>query len=277
MVADHRELCVIHANCQGEPLALLLQSSPEFAARWRVCLYTNYTREAIPDSALREATLFLYQNLGPEWGDVASAALLDRLGPGAVPVCIPNMFFTGYWPFWTSASPMDFGDFFLDRLHASGAGKPEMLRVYLHGNIAKMADLEGNVRETLRREREKEAACDVTTADFVAANWQKTRLFQTVNHPDAPLLMHAAGGLLAHLGLPPLPAMARESFTYGYEGFQLPIHPKVAAFFTLAFAGEETQYPVFGRSMTFAQYVSRYIDCRLHNLEDNFLGFLQIV
>ncbi|MCC8194568.1 MAG: hypothetical protein LIP28_07985, partial [Deltaproteobacteria bacterium] len=195
MKDDTREVCVLHANCQAEPLSRLLMASAEFAARWRIRIYTNYTREAIPDPILKAATLFLYQHLGPEWGEVGSDALLARLGPDARPVCIPNMFFLGYWPFWTRNSPMEFGDFFLDKLYESGAGKPEILRVYLHGDVRKVVDLEAVVRDTLDAEFAKEERCAVKTAPFVAANWKTIRLFQTVNHPDAPLLVHVAQGL----------------------------------------------------------------------------------
>ena len=274
---ESREICVIHANCQGEPLAELLMASPGFAARWRVLTYTNYTREAIPESVLENASLFLYQHLGPEWGEVGSEALLARLGCRARPVCIPNMFFLGYWPFWTNESPMEFGDYLLDKLYASGAGKPEILRVYLRGDVAKMADFEAVAMRSLEMEFAKEKRCAVKTADFVAANWRNLRLFQTVNHPDTPLLLHMAQALLAHLGFSPLPPDVCDAYSYGYEGFCLPIHPGVAAFHGLPFAGEETEYPVFGRTMTFARYVSRYVDCRLNNLEDSFLAYLQLV
>lgn len=277
MEHGRREDCILHANCQGEPLSLLLGASPEFAARWRIRQYTNYTRDAIPDSALRDATLFLYQYLGPEWGDIASESLLRKIGPHTVSVCIPNMVFTGYWPFWTSKSPMDFGDSLLDRLYLSGAGKPEILRIYLSGDMEKLADPTGTVAATFAREREKEKRCDVKTVPFVEENWRGTRLFQTVNHPDAPLLVYAAQGILRRLGLVPLSEPVCRAFSYGYEGFELPIHPGVAAALGLPFAGEDTPYPVFGRAMTFTQYISRYIDCRLNRMEDNFLGYLQLV
>ena len=277
MQDDHREDCVIHANCQGEPLGQLLMASPEFAARWRIHLYTNYTREAIPEPVLRNATLFLYQHLGPEWGEIASDTLLARTGGRTRPVCIPNMLFLGYWPFWTNKGPMQFGDYLLDKLYESGAGKPEILRVYLHGNVARMADLDAVVRDTLEAEYAKEAWCDVKTADFVRDTWKKTRLFQTVNHPDTPLLLHAAEGILAHLGLPPLTGEVRDGYSFGYEGFELPIHPGVAAYHGLPFAGETAEYPVFGRKMTFVRYISRYIDCRMNKLEDSYLGYLQMV
>lgn len=274
---DHREICVLHANCQGEPLAELLMASPAFASRWRIQFYTNYTRDAIPENALKNATLFLYQHLGPAWGDIASDRLLARAGAQTRPVCIPKMFFLGYWPFWTGKSPMDFGDIWLDKLFEAGAGKPEILRIYLHGDVRKMADLAAVVRETLAVEAAKEERCAVKTAGFVAENWKRVQLFQTVNHPGVPLLLHVAQGLLAHLGLPPLEQAVCDAYSYGYEGFSLPIHPKVAAFHGLPFAGDEAEFPVFGRAMTFAGYVSRYIDCRMNHLEDNFLGYLQMV
>ena len=274
---DPREICVLHANCQGEPLAQLLALSPEFAARWVVHTYTNYTREMIPDFVLKNATLFLYQHLGPEWGDVSSDALLARTGRETRPVCIPNMFFLGYWPFWTKASPMDFGDFFLDKLHEAGAGKPEILRIYLEGDIRRMVDLEAVVRHSLSAEFAKEERCAVKTAGFVAENWKKIRLFQTVNHPDVPLLLYTAQGLLVHLGLPPLSDAVCAHFTFDYEGFALPIHPKVARYHALPFADAETLYPVFGRNLTFIQYISRYIDCRDNHLEDSFLAYLHMI
>lgn len=277
MKDDLREDCILHANCQGEPLARLLMASPAFAARWRIHLYTNYTRDAIPESMLKSATLFLYQHLGPAWNELGSAYMLSRLGKKTRSVCIPNMFFLGYWPFWTNASPMNFGDMLLDKLHDSCAGKPEILRVYLHGDVRKLADLEGIVRRTLEMEFAKEELCDVKTVGFVAENWKKMRLFQTVNHPDTPLLLHAAQGLLAHLDLPLLGDVACREFSFDYEGFELPIHPRVAAFHGLSFAGEDAEYAVFGRKMTFAQYISRYIDCRLNHMEDTFLGYLQMV
>ena len=271
------ELCILHANCQGEPLAECLAASLGFARHWRIKHYTNYTREAIPPEELATATLFLYQRLGPEWAEISSPALQARLSSGAAALCIPNMFFTGYWPFWTSDSIMPFGDLALDKLIESGAGKPEILRVYLHGPVERMADLAGVVRDSLARERKKEEGCVVPTADLVEARWKTEPLFQTVNHPGKTLLLHVADGILAHLGLPALPQAFRTAFRPEYEGFHLPLHPRVAVWHQLAFGGQDATYPVFGRSLSFAQYISRYIDCRQNGLESDFLGYLQLV
>ncbi len=277
LMRDTGELCIIHANCQGEPLAELLATSPEFSARWRIRHYTNYLREPIPDAEMATAGLFLYQHLGPEWGEASSGALLARLNPKARRLCVPNMFFQGYWPFWTSKSPMEFGDFLLDRLIENGAGKPEILRIYLSAAVERMVDIPGVLAETLRIERQKEEKSDVRTVDLVERLWRQELLFHTLNHPGRTLLLHLADSLLDLLGLPPVPESFRRDYKPEYANFDLPIHPRVGALFQLPFAGEETEYPVFGRPMTFARYISRYIDCRLNKMEEAFLGYLQLV
>lgn len=275
---DSGKLCIIHANCQGDPLAELLAASPEFSGSWRIRQYTNYTREEIPAAELAEAELFLYQYLGPEWEDVASDALLARLNSKARALCVPNMFFQGYWPFWTNKSPMaEFGDALLDKLIDSGARKPEILRVYLYGPVERMLDPAEALAETLRIERWKEERCAVRTADVVERHWRYEPLFHTGNHPGKRLLLHVADSLLDLLGLPPVPQTFRQSYSPEYANFDLPIHPRVGTFFQLPFATEDSLYAVFGRTMNCARYTSRYIDCRLNKVEETFLGYLQLV
>ena len=97
-------ICILHANCQGGPLTRLLRLSPAFSRRWDILHITNYDRSPVPSDALEHCSLFLYQHLGPQWGDLASENLLSRLPRNAVSLCLPNLFFMGYWPFWTSDS-----------------------------------------------------------------------------------------------------------------------------------------------------------------------------
>jgi hypothetical protein len=91
-----------------------------------------------------------------------------------------------------------------------------------------------------------------------------------------------AQGILDALGLPPL--TEREISLVGlhaafpsYTDFELPVHPQVAAFHGLEFGGPQQTYVMFSRRMTFEQYISRYIDCRLNGLDGEFVGYLQLV
>ena len=275
----NRPLCILHANCQGEELTSLLTASRGFSANWRLRHYTNYTREPIPDEAFAECSLLLYQQLGLQWGDLSSATLLERLPAPAVSLCIPNMMFRGYWPFWSDPPPIIFGDTLLDRFIDEGADKSVILRLYLHKDIGRYIDLDESLAYTMRVEERRQASAFMRVTDIIAERWRDEPLFLTANHPGTRLLETVANGILENLGLPPLSMEERASLGAfpSYADFELPIHPQIAAHHKLRFIGPEHRYLIYGRRMTFEEYVSRYIDCRMNKMDDAFMGYLQVV
>jgi len=278
----HKKLCLLHANCQGEELIVLLQASSAFNSSYRIVLRTNYTHEHVSAQELSECSVFLYQYLDDTWGELSSQALLRRLSPSALALQIPNLFFKGYWPFWTSHGPIDFNDSLLNRLIDEGVPKPAILKLYLHSDINNFIDLKASLDETIAIERQKEAHACVKYVDYGLRLWKKRMIFLTINHPALCLLVHMAQGILEALDLPPL--SEEELRLPGFQGdfpsytnFELPVHPQVAAFHGLEFGGPQQTYAVFTRRMTFEQYISRYIDCRQSGMDGDFLGYLQLV
>jgi hypothetical protein len=272
----------MHANCQGEELETLLTASRAFSSVYRIVRRINYTREPILPEDLERCALFLYQHLDAHWGDLASEALMCRLPRTACRLRIPNMFFKGYWPFWTSSGPINFGDFLLNRLLDEGNPKEVILAVYLHGKVEAFGDFQAAVDESLTSTEADDPEKIFGLSERIREHWKTRMLFHTVNHPGAELLTYTADVVLRRLGFPPLSRDERASVCRcrlfpSYADFDLPVHPATAAFHGLTFAGPDTRFKVFGRKMTFEQYVSRYIDCRLAGLEDGFLGYLQIV
>lgn len=279
-----RKLCFIHANCQGDELERLLTASKAFDGTYHIIRRTNYTREKFSDEELARCDLFLYQHLDANWGEFASQALLARVSPTAQSICIPNQYTRAYWPFHTSHSPIvDFGDSLLDRLIDEGASKKAILTIYLHGNIRTFVDLAASFEETVEQEREKERHSPIKPLSYFLEHWKKRQLFHTINHPGRDLLYTVANSLLTALDMPMLSQEELATVESGenfpsYKAFMdLPIHPQVAAFHGLDFGGPQAQFFVFGRQMTFEQYVSRYIDCRQNHLEELFLGYMQAV
>ena len=278
----HKKLCLLHANCQGEELAPLLRASSAFNSAYRLVLRTNYTHEHVSEQELAECGVFLYQYLDDTWAELSSRTLLRQLSPSALALQIPNLFFKGYWPFWTSQGTIDFSDLLLNRLIDEGAPKSAILKLYLHSDINTFIDLKAALDETIAIERRKETHSCVKYVDYGLRLWKKRLIFLTVNHPGLCLLIHVAQGILDALGLPPLsdrelkPPGLQADFP-SYTNFELPVHPQVAAFHGLEFGGPRHTYAVFNRRMTFEQYVSRYIDCRLNGMDGDFLGYLQVV
>jgi hypothetical protein len=271
-----RELCLIHANCQGDSLCSLLVATPAFARCFEVRKYTNYLKEPIPQRDFDRCRVFLYQHLGERWNDLASDALLARLHPVACRMQIPNPLFKGYWPLWTNKSTMNYGDILLDLLVSRGYAESETLHVYLHGRLAEKYNLNALLSESLFRERLKEKDSVIALTDFIEENWRTRQLFLSPNHPGKTLLLAVADAVLESLGLGRVPSSLRNDFTPDYPNFELPIHPQVGAHFGLPFADADRLYSIYGRSMSFARYVACYVHCLSRRL-GNFEAFLHMV
>lgn len=266
-------LAIFHANCQGEPLAAMLRASPDFGPVFEPRVYLNYARQAIPQEDLERCGLFLYQYLGPEWGALASQALLARLPAGCPSLCIPNIFFRGPWPLWNGAPGFDYRDELLDRLIDSGLPAREVLRLYLAMPLEQKFDLDARLRETVQIEQSRQARTPVQYLGHMLEHWRARPLLYTVNHPGAELLLLVAGGIARELGLAP-PDAAKTPAPGGiYAACELPVHPQVAAHFGLKWAGPQTAYAVYGRRLTFTQYAATYVACRQAGVSD-FIAFL---
>jgi hypothetical protein len=265
-----KKLCIVHANCQGEPLADFLRRVPGFGDEHEVRLYTNYIREPIPDVELARCDVFLYQHLdeGPRWGELASPRLLAKLPASARTLAVPSMFFRGYWPFWQGAERFGFADEVLERLIAAKLPKSEILRVYLRGNVVPGVEVEERTMRSLAHERTKEARTPIKYVDLILERFREEMLFNQVNHPGKRLLCHVGREVLRHLEVDE-PEQGVEPFMGElYPEFRMPIHPRVAEHWGLGFADEFTEYPVFGKARTFARYAENYVDARLLGIDD---------
>lgn len=266
--------CILHANCQGEPLLARLMTSREFADRFECVQYTNYTRDPVPDEMLARCGLFLYQHLGPEWGGLASERLVSRLPASARSLCIPNMFFKGYWPGWSGQGGFNFRCTLLDELIAQGLSPEETTLVYLRADLAAKFDLPAVIAQSLAQERSKQALTPVPYVDVLEAEYARSRIFNTVNHPGRLLMDHAARGVLRLLGLEAPDEDALAALDEPFPEFEQPVHPSVAAFFGWDSAAPGALWHVFGRDITFARYVAHYVVARREGVTD-FIGFLQ--
>lgn len=262
-------LCLLHANCQGDALRPLLENTPTFARHFRIRQYVNYTRQSIAEADLEQCGLFLYQRLAPRWGALSTEQMLPRLPAFCRCVEIPNLFFKGYWPFWTNAvQNIDFADSLLERLLAQGLAPEEALNLYLRGDPALLGDVATVAEDSLAREEEKEVDCPIRCAPLLRERWREEQLFITINHPGRTLLFHLADSLLRLLDLGGLPEEARRAYVHPQEDFWLPLHPALGPLLGLPFASRERRYQMFAARLTHREYTSCYLACRRHGVDD---------
>lgn len=271
-----KPLCLIHANCQGEPLAECLRRVPGFGDLFEVRLYTNYIREPVPEADLSRCAVFLYQPLRDEaiWGELTSARLLERLPAGARSVAIPSMFFRLYWPFWRGGGAFESSHVVLDRLLREGLPKTDLLRVFLRGRVLPGAEIERVTNQSLARERAKEQLTPIKYVDWVCDHFRERLLLNQVNHPGHELLCHVAREVLRLLDVAEPDGGVEPLVPELHPEFRMPVHPVVAAHWGLAFADESTRYPVYGRKLTFAEYAEEYVNARLLGIDD-FITYLR--
>ncbi|SOB59565.1 conserved protein of unknown function [Pseudodesulfovibrio profundus] len=270
----NKRLCILHANCQGEPLLARLNASPEFTDQYECRIITNYTREAIPDGLLERCDLFLYQYLNANWGELASDTLLGKLKTDCKSLCIPNMFFAGYWPFWNGKPGFNYRCTHLDDIINMGLPDEETVLLYLRSNLSQKFDLNALLHQTIAQEQQREAHTPIKYVDIIENEHGQHRLFNTVNHPNARLMDHAATEVLRHLGMTPPDRAVLDALGDPFPEFEQPINPHIAAHFGWPFGGADAQYNVYGIPMSHARYVANYVSCQKAGIED-FIGYLQ--
>lgn len=296
-----RALCLIHANCQGAGLMSLLSVTEAFSRNFEVRHCLNYTGQVLEQALLDKTDLYLYQDLGAAWGKGSSASTLQRLPAHCKCLQIPNLFFKGYWPFWSStvrqapektgkadhangqpgkkqagshASPagIDFTDGFLESLLARGLSPGEALSLACgrdaHRLWRAMGDVESIALDSIAREEAKQKGCEISCASILRDNWRDEQLFITVNHPSPRLFFHVADSVLDLLGLGHLPVAVRRAWVHPDGDFWLPIHPALGKILGLPFASQERKYPVFATSLTHFEYTAAYLACRNHGVGD---------
>ena len=271
-----KALCLLHANCQGDALRPLLENTPAFASRFCIRQYVNYTRQSIADSDIERCELFLYQRLAPKWGGLSTEQMLPRLPQHCQTIEIPNLFFKGYWPFWSRDERINFANSLLETL-LQKVTPQEALTLYLRGAASLLGDadaLNAQAEESLAREEAKEADAPIRCAPLLRERWRDEQMFITVNHPGRELLFHMADSLLRLLGLGSLPRSTRGAYVHPLEDFWLPIHPAVGSALGLPFASVDKRWPIFHSLLTHREYTLCYMACRANNVPD-FLTFLK--
>lgn len=264
-----KQLCLIHANCQGDALKELLEASPGFGSRFEIRHLRNYEKQALEQGLLDETAIFLHQHLTEKWGEISTAQVLCRLPATAQAICIPNCFFKGYWPFWENKPEViEFYDSLLERLLARGLELPALLHLYQKADPALTGDLERVAQDSLMREREKEAFTPIKYVNLIEERWREEQLFLTINHPAPRLLIQIAQQILQLLGVAQIPDSFCRDYVSPHNEFWLPIHPAAGKRLQLPFADKTRRYPCFGSNLTHTEYTRIYLACRQYNFTD---------
>jgi len=114
----------------------------------------------------------------------------------------------------------------------------------------------------MEMQRNRDAACDLHFADFIAANYRSEPLFLTQGHPGLTLTKELVRRVFLAIDVPYslVDATLRSMRVSPFPIQELPIHPGVAETLGLTFVTEGRRYGFHNEgSFTFAEYVGRYL------------------
>ncbi len=268
-----KPLCILHANCQGQPLAWLLTRHYPFRERYDLVHVVNYTRRPIPEEALARCSLLLHQHLdAARWGELSSEAMRARLPRNAHALCIPNFFTKAYWPFWERSTTIEFSDELLNAVQDRAPNDDAALALAVDRDITRLSlgrEARQRAEDSLAHELEKARRWEVgaALAQTIVEEHVREPLFRTVNHPGDRLMRAMAAALLDALALPPAPAALLAAMPAIDPMFELPIHPQAAALLGLQWLHPEARFRVYGARMTYREYAAHYLRCRRLGVE----------
>ncbi|KRA57526.1 hypothetical protein ASD89_07655 [Caulobacter sp. Root656] len=163
-----------------------------------------------------------------------------------------------------------YGDDLIRRLSEDPAITPQNVVEAYQAQI-RSGHVANAVEQNQRLMAERDAACDVSIADFFWGNFRRTPMQMTFNHPRRAFVQGLFFRMLDRTA-PDLTAAAREKAdqwpaTYEpFDNFETPVAPAVADALQLEWWTPDHKYIFWDERLTFAEYLVRYLEDRRRRL-----------
>ena len=151
-----------------------------------------------------------------------------------------------------------YGDAVVLRLMEKYTDPDEVVKRYLDTDITTMFDLDRLHEMMMADAVASDRLADVPFAAMVDANFRKTRLFDTINHPSHQLIVQLRD-LVARFVLDGEADPDLQPVPEPMPLTQVPIHPQVIEHFKLEWTSRAATHLYFGKPLTFEQYLRAYI------------------
>ena len=199
-----RKIICFYGNCQIMwENSLVAHSSQVMKSYYLLWLGPVYLLDKeigeINKNILKQIDIFIYQHVGAE-GKIperfSTDTIIEQLRKDATRVCIPNVYFKGYFPQFCSNKfnptvpevdggengAFPYGDANIETM-AKQFTPNEIAKELLREDFYTKEQCMDNVNQSIMELKKRETICDVIISDYILENYRKIRLFYTVNHP----------------------------------------------------------------------------------------------
>ncbi len=271
-------VCIIFGNCAAEVQANILRKENEFSKICEIIYIRSFihpTKGAskVPYDKVRKCSLLLLQR-----GHLQFPEFYNDLPSSCRKISFPILRLDSLWPLQrmdprNKPEPKNgfemgrypYGDLLVIKLLKKGLTPDQVLKKYMSSNINELVNLDKTHRRNLANWKELDSKCDLPLMRYVKENFNKERLFLTVNHPCPKLLVMQINLILESLGMSGLSVEVISDINKKppLSKIHLPIHPQVIRHFNLEWADIDIKYRYYdGNWYGFEEYLKRYIEFR---------------
>lgn len=271
--------CIIFGNCQHAWLEKYLQLTP-FAEEYQILptldVYCK-NKMNLDSESLNSCSLFIYQHVNDEYDEFFSSNnIIRQLKDDCIKICIPNFYFSGYFPQISKAlyerknkkysiSPagiMVYGDRNIENLLIQGKTSIDISKKLNELNFYKEEDVLKNIEINLNNLKNREKIHNVTfpCVNWINENYKKFKICVSVNHPCNSYYIWLVKEILQYLNidydnkkLDLIDLKAHE------DHLETPIYPSVAEHLKLEF-NTNVNTIFYDEKISFNQYIQNYID-----------------
>lgn len=283
---------LIYGNCQHTHLERMLSLTPEFTKFYNfVKVKDVYCRDKtnLDDETLSKVDLFLYQHVSENFDPYfCTDSIIARLKTGCEKICIPNFWFSGYFPQQTknpiyrenkkySIAPsgiFPYGDRFIIESLKRFDNKKEIFD-YLCSDFLTKEEIERNIKESIRelKRREMEFQVDIPSSQYIEECFSRSQLCYTVNHPTREYFLWLIEHILKKIQISTSSVEKINYSPFTENHIHIPIYPVVARHLDLKFVNSNAnakQYLFYRNKYSFSDYVEYYIE---HSTYGNVNGY----
>lgn len=265
---------IVYGNCQAQAVASIFETAQ--IAGFHVLYLRSFDEPGAPSAELSLLDVAKCGLLWEQHDELHPFPYRSWLPPNCRVVKFPSVDFNALWPL-TCVNPYGrpsppkypFGQFpYGDRAIVSclqeRSDVESVLECYDRTSSESLPDAARFLALEKARLSARDSKCDVKMADFVVGNFQKQRLFWTVNHPSSALLCELTQRLLDESSdayaslkaLAPHEILNRRFEKAGPLGVSsIPIHPAVARAYDLQwYRPEEELFQNWGDCYTYEGY-----------------------
>lgn len=219
-LSKSRKLLTVYGNCQSAAIREKLSHADVLSECFLFLVIAgvhqmkslNYNMDKL-HQCLHFMDLFIYQYIREDnrfGAEFASDQMIQSLSPECKKVCIPNIYFAGYFPGYKRGNIVFFDkerkysieqtDGIMDDVIESGKNESDIISMLKADNLIGKKELEKHVRNSLLELQKREVVCDVKISDYIEANYQTEYLFYTPNHPTEIVIKELTQRILMFLG-----------------------------------------------------------------------------